>query len=730
MFAKRLISVLAAISIAAPAAAQVPELSVQAIYGSDELGSDLVRVTWMDDGQHFTSIERTEDGATDLYSVEARSGERELLVSGADLVPPGSEEPITIASYRFSADGSKLLIGTSVERIWRRSSDAIYYVWDFDTQRLTAVSSEPGRQSYAKLSPDGTRVAFVRDNDIYVSDLASGQETALTEDGDENIINGTTDWVYEEELSLADGFRWSPDGQRIAFWRFDQSAIAPFYLIDLTVLYPELKPVRYPKAGMANSEVRLGVIELASGATTWVDVTPDYGEFYIARMDFTDSSDEIWFQRLNRHQSRMDLMLANVRTGASRLIMTDTDEAWLDIDFNSLVWIDDGERFVYLSERDGYGHLYLFDRDGSLVRKLTSGEWDVQSTYGADEQNGVVYFTGSADGPLVRPLYSVGLDGRGFRRISGAAGSHQVSFDPTFTYYVDTYSDAGTPPVQTLRSADGEEVRILADNAQLREKLEGLELSPPEFLTIQIDEGVELNAWLIKPPDFDPTEQYPLLMYVYGGPGSQTVRDSWGGSRYLWHQLLAKQGYLIASVDNRGTGGRGVEFKKITYLNLGEYESNDQIAAARYFAGLPYVDGSRIGIWGWSYGGYMASLTLFKGADVFKAAIAGAPVTDWRLYDTIYTERYMRTPQENPDGYARSAPLAYADRLQGRLLLIHGTGDDNVHMQNTLQLVDRLIAADKQFELRLYPNHPHGIRGRVPRVNLYTMMTNFVKENL
>ncbi len=729
MVAKRLSAVILALALAAPAAAQEFELSVERIYGSRDFSPDRVRLSWMDDGRHYTILEREEDGHADLYRVEASSGERELLLRGDYLVPPGEDEPVQMSSYQFSADGSKLLIAADTLRIWRRSTKATHYVWDFDAKTLTPVSTRPGYQAYAKFSPDGRYVAFVRDHNIYVSELASGEEWALTEDGSEEIINGTTDWVYEEELSLVDGFRWSPDGKRIAFWRFDQSRIPPFYLIDLMTLYPELTPVRYPKAGTDNSEVRLGVVELASGETTWIDVEPeDGGDFYIARMDFANSAAEIWFQRLNRHQSRMQLLLADVRTGESRVIMTDSDEAWLDV--HEPIWVEGGKMFVYLSERDGYAQLYLFGRDGSIVSKLTTSDWDVLNVYGVDEQQKVVYFSAAADGPLSRPLYRVGLDGRDLTRISGPTGSHEVSFDPTYRYYVDSYSHAGVPPVQALRRANGRVVRTLADNAALKEKLDALELVPPEFIKVPVEGGVELNAWLIKPPDFDPARRYPLLMYVYGGPGSQTVTDSWGGDRYLWHQLLAREGHLVASVDNRGTGARGVSFKKMTYLNLGRYEAQDQIAVARYFAALPYVEAGRIGIWGWSYGGYMAALCILKGADVFRAAISGAPVTDWRLYDTIYTERYMRTPEENPDGYAESAPLAYADRLAGRLLLVHGTGDDNVHVQNTLQLVERLIEADKQFEFRLYPNEPHGIRGATRRVNLYTLMTEFLKENL
>jgi dipeptidyl-peptidase-4 len=727
---QRLLAVAAAVTFATPVVAQVPELSVERIYGSSDFSPQQVRVNWMDDGRHFTVVERDQNGRTDLYKVDILSGERELLVRGTDLVPPGEDEPIAIDSYSFSANGSKLLIASGEQRIWRRSRSAFFYVWEFGTRTLKPISTQPGPQRYAKLSTDGSRVAFVRGNNSYVTDLATGHEKALTRDGGEDIINGATDWVYEEELSLADGFRWSPNGERIAFWRFDQSAIPPFYLINELTLYPQLTPVRYPKAGTDNSEVRIGIVDVGSGERRWIDLGPTDEEFYIARMDFANSSDEIWFRRLNRHQNRMDLYLADARTGRSEIIMTDADDAWIDIDAGDLIWIEDGEKFVYLSERNGYGQLLLFERDGTLVRELTTAEWDVLGAYGVDERHDVVFFTGAADGPLSRPLYVVGLDGEGFMRISGARGRHRVSFDPTFTYYLDTYSEAGVPPVQTIRRANGQPVRTLADNAELKRKLDALGLVPPEFMKVPAEGGVELNAWMIKPPDFDPSRQYPLLMYVYGGPGSQTVTDSWGGDRYLWHQLLAQKGYLVTSVDNRGTGARGVAFKKITYLNLGKYESADQIAAARYFGGLPYVDAGRIGIWGWSYGGYMSSLSMFKGEGAFRAAIAVAPVTDWRLYDTIYTERYMRTPQENPDGYAQGAPQSYADRLQGNFLLVHGTGDDNVHPQNSYQLVQLLEDANKHFEFRIYPNKAHGISGPGTRVNLFTLLTQFLEQGL
>lgn len=719
--------VLVCIALAARLGAQGPALTVHTIWGTREFASDLASVTWTKSGTAYTLTEDDSSGSTDLYRVDAITGRKQLLVRGADLVPPGGGKPVVIEEYAFSADETKLLIFTNTARVWRLNTKGTYYVWDLAAKRLIPVSAKPGYQMFAKFSPDGRMVGFVRDNDIFVTDLATGTETALTADGGENIINGTSDWVYEEELDLRDAFRWSPDGRRIAFWRFDQTAIPPFYMIDNDSLYPRLVPVRYPKAGAPNSEVKIGVVELATRRTSWIELGPDK-DIYIAAMDFVGSPDELWLTRLNRHQNRLDLLLADIRSGASRVIMADTDSAWVDA--NRPTWIDGGKQFLFISERDGFDQIYLFKRDGSLVRRVTPGGWDAYPLYGVDEMKRVVYFTGAIDGPLTRPVLRVGLDGKALARVSPEPGTHGAEFDPTFKLYIDTYSRAGVPPVQTLRRADGKVVRTVADNAKLAAKVAALGLAAPEFLTIPTGEGVQLNAWVIKPKDFDPARRYPLLMNVYGGPGSQTVTDSWGGSTYLWHQLLAREGYLVASVDNRGTGARGARFMKQTYLHLGRYESADQIAAARWFGTQAYVAPDRIGIWGWSYGGYMTSLSMFRGSGVFRAALVVAPVTDWRFYDTIYTERFMRTPQENPDGYAESAPLAYADSLKGSLLLVHGTGDDNVHFQNSVQLVQRLEAANKQFDMRVYPNKTHSITGGNTRENLYGLFTEWLKKNL
>jgi len=727
---RRLCLVVVAVLHPAPLVAQgvqAPALTVHSIWGTREFASDLVSLTWMKDGTAYTTTQTDSAGHTDLYRVDALSGKTQLLLRGTELVPPGAQQPIAIEEYRFSTDGMRLLIFTNSARVWRQNTKGTYYVWDFTAKRLIPLSAKPGYQMFAKFSPDGRMVAFVRANNIYMTDLATGGETALTADGGDSVINGTSDWVYEEELDLRDAFRWSPDGGRIAFWRFDQTAIPTFYLLDADSLYPQLVPVRYPKAGMPNSEVKIGVVDVGTRQTTWVDLGGDK-DIYVAAMDFAGSSNEIWLTRLNRHQDRLDLLLADAQRGASRVIMTDRDSAWVDA--NQPRWINGGKQFLFVSERDGYDQVYLFNRDGSLLRRVTPGGWDVLQVYGVDEKKQVLYCGGAIDGPLGRPLVRIGLDGKGLARISTEPGTHGIEFDPTFQLYVDTYSRSGIPPVQTLRRADGRLVRTLADNAALAAKVTALGLVRPEFITLKTPDGVELNAWIIKPKGFDPSRRYPLLMNVYGGPGSQTVTDSWGGANYLWHQMLARDGYLVASVDNRGTGGRGARFMKLTYLHLGRYESADQIASARWFAAQPYVDPDRIGIWGWSYGGYMSSLSMFRGGGVFKAALAVAPVTDWRFYDTIYTERYMRTPQENPAGYGEGAPLAYADSLKGHFLLVHGTGDDNVHFQNSVRLVERLEAANKQFDMRIYPNKTHSIAGGSTRENLYGLFTAWLEQNL
>jgi dipeptidyl-peptidase-4 len=713
----------------APAQQQTPpsQLSVERIFASSDFRlQGLPAIQWMKDGQRYTFV--GENG--DLMVEDGASGRRDVMVAASALVPQGGGEAIEIEDYEWSADERKLIIFTNTQRVWRTNTRGKYYVWDLDRRTLTPISTQEGWQMFAKLSPDGSKVGFVRDNDLYVTDLATGRETRLTRDGGEQIINGTFDWVYEEELGVQDGWRWSPDGQRIAFWRIDQSPVGTFYMIQETdSLYSQPVALRYPKAGTPNPIARIGVIGVGGGEPTWMDTGSD-PEVLLARMEWAESPNEVVIQRANRIQNRIDVMLADASTGRSRVLFTEADAAWVDVT-DDFTWLAGGQRFLWTSERDGWNHLYVYNRNGSVARQLTRGPWEVTRVMGVDERGGWVYFGGTREGPAERHVYRVRLDGRGeIQKLSREPGTHNAAVSPAGTYYLDMYSTVTTPTVTRLHRADGTEVRTLVDNARAREALGRLAVNAPEFFTIRAQDGTELNAWMIKPAGFDPSRKYPVLMYVYGGPGSQTVLNSWGGSRYLWHQSLAQRGYIVVSVDNRGTGGRGRDFKKTVYLKLGQQESADQIEAANWLARQPYVDPARIGIWGWSYGGYMTSMALTRPGSPFKAGIAVAPVTDWWLYDTIYTERFMRTPQENPEGYRLGAPVHAAANMRGKLLLIHGTGDDNVHFQNSVRLANALQAAGKQFQFMAYPNRTHSISGGPTSAHLFNMMTDWIVQNL
>jgi len=704
------------------------QLSVSAIFGTSRYIPSPYPASWRADGQSWTLVRPDENGQDELWSVDAASGREERLVAAGELVPAGSSTPIAIDGHQFSPDGTKLLLLSDAEPIWRRSERGRYWVFDLGSRRLRALSRAAGYQMIGKFSPDGRYVSYVRDQNLHLVDLGTGEERPLTTDGGGDIINGTTDWVYEEELSLVDAYRWSPDGRRIAFWRFDQSPIRPFYMIDDLELYPELVPVRYPKAGTPNSRIRVGSLEIATGQKTWFDVGPDR-EAYVARMDWAASSDEVAIQVLNRHQNHLELRLGNAATGETRVVLTERDAAWVDV-ADYLTWLDDGRRFVWASERNGHNHLYLYERDGTLVRQLTRGEREVTSLDAVDEDRGLVYLTAAVPSPLLRSILRVSLAGGEPAAVLGGAGVHSADFAPGADFFINSHSSIGRPPVIDLRRPDGSLIRELESNAALAARLDSAELGLPEFLEVQAADGTPLNAYMIRPPGFDPSRAYPLLLYVYGGPGSQTVVDQWGGTRYLWHQLLAQRGVIVASVDNRGTGGRGRDFEKQVYLRLGQLETADQLAAARQLGALPYVDASRVGIWGWSYGGTMTLLTSMLSGGELAMGISVAPVTHWGLYDTIYTERFMRTPAENPDGYRDGSPLTHSARLEIPLLVVHGTGDDNVHFQNTVQLAEALQSANRQFSLRIYPNRAHSIAGAEARVNLFDLMTGYVMQHL
>lgn len=678
----------------------------------------------MNDGVHYTV---RESDAINLYRYDDGVLIQTIL-NKENLIPKGAETPLRINSYVFSTDERKILIATNTSSIYRHSSQSDYYVFNRDDQMLYQVSTN-GKQQLADFSPDGNLVAFVRDNNLYLSDYRNGIETQITTDGlERHIINGTTDWVYEEEFSITKGFYWSPDGRRIAFMRFDESRVKEYWITNYGSIYPDHQKFKYPKAGEDNSIVTIHVYDLDTGNIIEIETGNDTN-IYIPRIQWTTDPLKLSIQRLNRHQNHLEILLADVRTGKTHPIYSEENKYYIEIT-NDLTFLKDGTRFIISNETSGFNHLYLYSINGKLIRPLTSGDWDVTAFYGIDPDEGKIYFQAARQSPVNREIYSVSLSGEDFMMLSGYDETTQARFSKTYEYFISTSQSASKPPVYAVHNSRGELVRTIEENSSLTVTISDYNFSPIEFFSFQTQDHVVLNGWMIKPPDFDPIRKYPVMFYVYGGPGSQTVLNIWGRTQTVWFQMLAQMGYIIVSVDNRGTGARGEEFKKMTYLQLGKYETIDQIEAAKYLSSLPYVDKSRIGVFGWSYGGYMALMCLTKGSEYFSTGIAVAPVTSWEYYDNIYTERYMRTPAENPQGYFDNSPLNFADLLNSKLLLIHGSSDDNVHVENTMDMADALIKADKQFELMIYPNRDHGIYGGNTRLHLYRLMTNFLQKNL
>ncbi|GAB4403843.1 MAG: S9 family peptidase [Microscillaceae bacterium] len=683
-------------------------------------------VNWTKDGRYYTS-------QNDRYIIkyDLNTGREVDTLYGKGL---SNAEYIAFDEYTFSPQENKILLANEVEGIYRRSSKAYYYVYDLSTGQLKALDAG-GKQSYATFSPDGSKVAFVRQNNLYLTDLKTGQTQALTQDGKPNErIHGSADWVYEEEFSFAQAFFWSPDSKKIAYYTFDESQVKEFvmqYWDGPQAAYPTEYRFKYPKAGEENSRIAISVYHLDKNQTVKMDIGAE-ADIYIPRIQWTQNPELLSIRRMNRLQNKLEILHAQAQTGQSQVILTETDAAYVDLDYtDDLSYLQDGKHFLHSSERSGYKHLYLFDMKGQLLTTLTAGNWEVAQVHGIDEKNQFVYFSSTEVSPLERHLYRVSLKGKDKTRLSTSAGTHRPNFSPDFRYYLDYFSHTTLPNRVSLHEArSGKEIKVLVDNQALLSKMNGFQIQAPEFFTFSTEDGTSLNGWMIKPADFDPTKRYPVLMYVYGGPGSQTVTNAWGGSRFLWHQVMAAKGYLIVSVDNRGTGARGSAFKKITYAQLGKYETQDQISAARYLATLPYVDARRIGIWGWSYGGYMSSLGISLGAEVFKTAVAVAPVTTWRFYDSIYTERYLKRPQDNPEGYDQYSPITHAGKVKGNYLLIHGTADDNVHFQNAVEWQNALIKAGVQFESFYYPNRNHGIYGGNTSWYLFTQITRFLEKNL
>lgn len=700
------------------------DIVLEDIWKSGTFRSEMVYgLRSMNDGEYYTTLDRDRGGVS-INKFSYKTGElEEKIIQSINLLPKGSSEPIRPGSYEFSADEKKMLLGTESEQIYRHSTREKNYVYDLESKKLVELDSK-GKQRYATFSPSGNKVAFVRDNNLFFKDFENDELVQITADGMRNqIINGATDWVYEEEFAFDKAFFWSPKGDKIAYYRFDEASVIEFNMQKYGQLYPVDYRFKYPKAGEENATVQIFIYDLKTKKT----VNAELGDYeYIPRIKWTRNNDILCVFSMNRLQNDLKLNMVNANTGQSQVSYSEQSRAYIEI--NDYMTFLSNNSFIWLSEKDGYNHIYLIDPNGNETQ-LTSGEWEVTNIYGVDEAKGLVYFQAAAKSPMQREIYSISLKGGKMKELSTKAGTNTADFSNGFKYFINYHSTINQPSYISLHRSNGKEIRVLKDNKELNNKLKDYTISDAEFMQIPVGNDVKLNAYMIKPVDFDPSKKYPVLMYVYGGPGSQTVQDRWGGANYIWYQMLANKGYIIVSVDNRGTGARGYKFRTVTYEQLGKYETEDQISAAKYLVGMEYVDGQRIGIWGWSYGGYMSSLCLFKGADVFKTAIAVAPVTNWKYYDSIYTERYMGLPSENK-GYDDNAPITHVDGLKGNYLLVHGTADDNVHFQNSVELVDALQQADKQFDLMIYPDRNHGIYGGNTRMHLYRMMTNYIVENL
>ena len=742
-------AILPAVVVAQPPVT-ASRLTVERIFGSREFAArGAGQLRWLDDSTYVALQASPQQNGAELARFNARTGARDVLVQSTWLTPNGASAPLEVEDYFWSPDHKRLLVFTASERVWRENTRGDYWVLDLTSRQLRKLGGEAPTSTlmFAKFSPDSRRVAYVRQNDLYVEDVANGAITRLTSDGSRTIINGTFDWVYEEELSLRDGFRWSPDGKSIAYWQLDASGVKDFALIDDTdSLYSFVNPVQYPKAGTTNSAGRIGVVSATGGATTWLAIDGDPRNQYLARMDWAGlgNSSELLIQRMNRPQNEIDVLLADARTGTVKTILVERDSAWVDV-VNDVRWLDKDREFTWMSERNGWRRMYEVSRDGATIKALSADSMDVthpafafgaQAVLGTDATGEYVYHYASPQNPTQLYLYRTSLKRPGVTtRVTPAdqPGTHSYEISPNGRYAVHTWSSFGTPPtVELITLPDHKRVRVLQDNAELRAHMAALELGPREFFRVDIGGGVKLDGWMIKPPGFDQTKKYPVVFEVYGEPAAQTVTDSWGGGGYLWHLMLSQMGYIVMSVDNRGTPApRGRAWRKAIYKQMGVLNGADQAAAARAIGQWPFVDPRRLGVWGWSGGGSTTLNVMFRTPDVYRMGMAVAPVADLHYYDTIYQERYVGLPQENPEVYRVGSPVTFASQLKGDLLVVHGSGDDNVHYQNTEALVNALVKANKPFQLMVYPNRTHCIcEGEGTSIHLYSLLTRYLTEHL
>ena len=686
--------------------------------------------TSLNDSRYYCNL----DNDANILRYEFANGNLvDTILKHTDLLFNGGI--LVFDNFEFSADENKILFTSNTESLYRHSTQANIFVYDVKKKKLTQPFTF--KVMNATFSPDGNKLAYVKDNNLFYYDLFLNKEETITTDGKfNNIINGATDWVYEEEFAIWKGFAWSPNSDKIAFYRFDESKVKEFEMAMYGKLYPTQTKFKYPKAGEANSTISILVYDLRSELNAEMEIGKE-ADIYIPRIQFTKDNNVLAIQRLNRLQNKLEILLANTSTGKSSVIYTEENKYYVEITDN-LTFLNDNKTFIITSERNGYNHLYQYDLKGKLVKQITNGNFDVDAFYGIDEKTKTIFYSSpelmegkvSKNLSAERFVYSIGLNGKNKKNLTPKHGWNSPTFNSSLSYFLNTWSNINTPPVYTINTASGNQLRILENNEKLNTKLAGFEIAKAQFMPIKNAIGDDLNAFIIKPENFDPNKKYPVIMYAYNGPGHQLAVDRWMGSNYYFYQVLANKGYIIFCADARGTGFKGEAFKKCTYLNLGKYEIEDQIFLAGELGKLVYVDSKRIGFWGWSFGGYMASLAISKGADVFKSAIAVAPVTNWRFYDNIYTERYMRTPQENGKNYDDNSPLSHVEKIKGNYLIIHGTADDNVHFQNAVEMVDAMIKKNIAFDSEYYPNKNHGISGGKTRLHLYTKMLNFWLEKL
>ncbi|TQD38535.1 S9 family peptidase [Haloflavibacter putidus] len=717
------------LTVASILTAQKKQIELEELWNGTFRQERLQALQSLDNGKEY--VVQNYNRATQSVSVDKysyKTGEKTGTLIDSKNIP----ELNYFQSYTLSENENKALLATQLQQIYRRSAKGIYYVYDLQSEKLTQVSDKNIQEP--SFSPDASKVAYVYNNNIYVKNLENGETKQITFDGIENkIINGITDWVYEEEFAFVQAYEWNKTGDKIAYLRFDEEEV-PEFSMDVygtygKQLYPQQDVFKYPKAGEKNAEVSLHIYDWKTEESSKIDFDKDYE--YLPRLKWSNDNQILSVQATNRHQNKLDLLFVNTKDNSTELVLEETDEAYIDVTDN-LTFLNDNS-FIWTSEKDGWNHIYHYGKDGDLIKQITKGNWEVTNYYGFDPQTGRIHYQSTENGSINRDVFSIMASGKNKAQLTQRRGTNSADFSADFTYFINTYSSVSTPNVYTLHLArNGKLVRKIKDNSKLEEKLEDYKISKKELSTININ-GNDLNMSMIKPLNFDPEKKYAVLMYQYSGPGSQSVSNSFLGTNDYWYQMLANaHDIIVVTVDGRGTGFKGAEFKKVTQKELGKLELEDQIAAAKKLAQREYIDANRIGIWGWSFGGFMSSNAIFQAGNTFELAIAVAPVTSWRFYDSIYTERYMTTPQENPSGYDQNSPITHVNEFDdsNHYLLVHGSADDNVHVQNTMQLIEALVQENKQFDWRIYPDKNHGIYGGNTRLHLYTLMTNFLKENL